>query len=351
MNGQDPREPVPREPVPRSQSGRTPQWVHDEEVQRLVGAMQGEPTGAKKRRSLFGGGRSAKAHVKRRSFAPLLLTVCTVLAIVGAGVWYVSPDLGDKISTAIVGEQFHEPTSGSILNAGSQWSEGYPPRGIDAEKNPLGQPAVSGQSSDSYTFIDEEGAFVAYDPCRPIHYVTRTDNAPEGGQQLITDAVAAASKATGLVFIDDGETTEGFDEERAVYQPDRYGEQWAPVLFVWETPQEEAQFTINETPGVENVAGLGGSQPIVGEAGSRVFVTGTVQLNALAFDNLLTAPNGAAITGGIVQHEVGHVLGLGHVQDPTQLMYEHGQNEVTTYADGDLTGLAKLGAGKCYANH
>ncbi len=346
MNGQD-----PREPVPRSQSGRTPQWLHDEEVQRLVGAMQGESGAAKRRRSLFGGSRSAKASVKRRSFVAPLVTVCTVLTLVGAGVWYVTPDLGDKISTAIVGEQFHEPTSGSILNDGSQWSEGYPSRGIEAEKYPLGQPALPARSSDSYSFIDDEGAFVAYDPCRPIHYVTRTDNAPQGGQQLITDAVAAASKATGLVFIDDGATTEGFNEERAVYQPDRYGDQWAPVLIVWETPQEEPQFAINEAPGVENLAGLGGSQPIVGEAGSRVFVTGTVQLNALAFDNLLTAPNGAAIAGGIVQHELGHVLGLGHVQDPTQLMFEHGQNDVTTYADGDLTGLAKLGAGKCYANH
>ncbi|WP_449373388.1 matrixin family metalloprotease [Arthrobacter psychrolactophilus] len=346
MNGQD-----PRESLPRSQSGRTPQWVHDEEVQRLVSAMQGESGVAKKRRSVFGRGRSTKPNAKRRSFVPRLLTVCMVLAIAGASIWYVSPELGNKISTAIVGEQFYEPTSGSILNADGRWSEGYPPRGLGAEKNPLGQPAQPSRSSDSYSFVDDEGALIAYDPCRPIHYVTRTDNAPAGGQQLITDAVAAASKATGLVFIDDGATTESFNEERAVYQPDRYGKQWAPVLFVWETPQEEPQFTINETPGVENLAGLGGSQPIVGEAGSRVFVTGTVQLNAPGFDNILTAPNGAAIAGGIVQHELGHVLGLGHVHDPTQLMYEHGQNEVTTYADGDLTGLAKLGAGKCYANH
>ncbi|SED92145.1 Matrixin [Arthrobacter alpinus] len=335
---------------PGSPSGRTPQWVHDEEVQRLVGAMQGDSSVAKPRHR-FGRGRSTKATVKRRSPARVLLTVCTALAIVGAGVWYVSPDLGEKISTAIVGEQFHEPGSGSILNAGSQWSAGYPPRGIEADKNPLGQPAMPAQSSDSYTFIDDAGAFVAYDPCRPIHYVTRPDNAPPGGQQLIADAVAAASKAAGLVFIDDGETTEGFSEDRSVYQPDRYGEQWAPVLFVWETPKDEPQFAIDETPGVENVAGLGGSQPIVGEAGSRVYVTGTVQLNELVFDNLLTAPNGTALAGGIVQHELGHVLGLGHVQDPTQLMYEHGQQDITSYADGDLTGLAKLGQGKCYANH
>jgi len=153
------------------------------------------------------------------------------------------------------------------------------------------------------------------------------------------------------VFIDDGSTKEGFTRERAPYQPDLYGKRWAPVLVVWETPQEEPQFSVGKDLGTKNLAGLGGSQAIVGDAGSMVLVTGTIQLNAASFSEVLTRPNGAALAGGVIQHELGHVLGLGHVQDRTQLMYEHGQSGVTTYAAGDLAGLAKLGQGKCFPNH
>lgn len=274
-----------------------------------------------------------------------------VLALMVKAVWYVSAELVTKVSSAIAGEQFQPPTSSIALTDSGRWSSGYPPRGVEAHKSPLGEPAQLSRTSDSFNFSGKNGAFVAYDPCRPVHFVTRPDNAPPGGQKLITEAVAAASKATGLVFIDDGTTTEGFDAERKVHQPDRYGKRWAPVLIVWETPEEEPRFVLNGEAGGRQLAGLGGSQPIGGDAGSKVFVTGTVQLNSLAFAEILAGPNGAAIAGGIIQHEVGHVLGLGHVQDPTQLMYEHGQSKVTTYAAADLTGLAQLGRGQCFSKH
>jgi Matrixin len=50
----------------------------------------------------------------------------------------------------------------------------------------------------------------------------------------------------------------------------------------------------------------------------------------------------------IVLHELGHLVGLGHVEDPTQVMYPSSSYEVTSLAPGDINGLAKLGRGDCF---
>lgn len=45
-------------------------------------------------------------------------------------------------------------------------------------------------------------------------------------------------------------------------------------------------------------------------------------------------------------HELAHVLGLDHVDDPTQLMHEENTGQFD-FGDGDLAGLALLGTGAC----
>ena len=161
---------------------------------------------------------------------------------------------------------------------------------------------------------DDDVTPVAYDPCRPIHYVVRPDNAPYGGEWLIQDAVARVSAVTGLQFIYDGATAEATSDQREPFQPDRYGDRWAPVLVTWDTDAEEPQFA-------GGIAGLGGSQAVSANDGPGVFVTGTVQLDAAEFADVLSFPDGAAMARAIVLHEFGHVVGLQHVDDPTQLMY------------------------------
>jgi predicted Zn-dependent protease len=59
-------------------------------------------------------------------------------------------------------------------------------------------------------------------------------------------------------------------------------------------------------------------------------------------------PGGAGAVQAIIEHELGHVVGLDHVADPTQLMNPELEPGVTGFGDGDRRGLALLGEGACF---
>lgn len=220
-----------------------------------------------------------------------------------------------------------------------------PPPGYEASPSPLGTPpAITGSTAFVLQESPKKGQpFVAYDPCRPVHYVVRPENAPAGGDVLIREAVAATSQASGLQFVYDGTTTEAPADDRQTFQPDRYGKRWAPVLVAWSTPVE--------TPALAGeVAGLGGSgyaqaagQPLL----PLVLAAGQVSLDAPDLAEIVASrPDGAAEVRAIIMHELGHVLGLDHVNDPTQLMFAENMG-LMGFAAGDRAGLARLGTGPC----
>src|SRR5690606_37787550 len=110
---------------------------------------------------------------------------------------------------------------------------------------PLGTPPAAPDSVASHRFgaLQDNGRDrVAYDPCRPVHYVMRPDNAPPGARAMLAAAFARMTAVTGLRFVDDGVTDEGPSDQREPYQPDRYGDRWAPVLVTWSTAREQPEF-------------------------------------------------------------------------------------------------------------
>ena len=95
------------------------------------------------------------------------------------------------------------------------------------------------------------------------------------------------------------------------------------------------------------VAGFAGSNRLDLPEGS-VFLTGRVILDAPQLKSIESEPDGTASVQAIIQHELGHLVGLDHVDDVTQLMNPVGSRDLTDYANGDIQGLALLGQGRCF---
>jgi hypothetical protein len=138
--------------------------------------------------------------------------------------------------------------------------------------------------------------------------------------------------------VSDGFTNEPISEEREAYQPDRYGDRWAPILIAFATTDEVPDFGVD-------IDGEGGSQSVTRPNGQKVYVTGQVYLDARRAAQLESNVRVAAVQA-LTEHELGHLVGLAHVKDPHQIMWPRA-SAVLEYQSGDLAGLAELGRGSC----
>jgi hypothetical protein len=223
-------------------------------------------------------------------------------------------------------------------------SQGYD-LGLDGVHARRGSgPSTVATGTGAYSFLAHQPGRasdpVTYHPCRTIHLVVNDALAPRGSDGLLPEAAATVAAATGLRLVVDGRTDEQPGRDRALRDPRRYGRGWSPVLVAWTTPEQ--------VPGLAGrVAGLGGSSRVVDDlSGRSTYVTGTVSLDAPALAATLARPGGAALVRAVVLHELGHVVGLAHVDDARELMYRDNVGQ-TSFGSGDLAGLAALGRGRC----
>jgi hypothetical protein len=205
------------------------------------------------------------------------------------------------------------------------------------ERLRLAAPSVFGDGG--YTFSNTSGGQpVTFSSCRPVRVVINDTLRPKGAYGLVEQAVAEASRASGLTLTIVGSTDEAPDPNRALEQG-RYGLGWAPVLISWTTPD-----VIPELKGLPDARG--GPRGITETSTGRTYyVTGQVYLDTPALEDLLRQGRTDEVRA-TVMHELGHVLGLGHVVSPYELMSGHNFG-LTRYGPGDLAGLARLGHGPC----
>ena len=176
---------------------------------------------------------------------------------------------------------------------------------------------------------------VAWNPCEPIHYVVNPQGAPEGWEEVVAAGVAVVSKAAGLSFEYDGLTDDRSFGDRI----DGMGRA-EPALIGWADE--------DEVPKLEgDVAGLAGPVTQVRRGFSR-YVTGMVVLDKDAYADLEDSDqfDGEARQQAILIHELGHLLGLDHVDDESELMFKNNLGR-TTLGKGDRKGLAILGGVSC----
>lgn len=206
-------------------------------------------------------------------------------------------------------------------------------------RSPLGTPPEVATGLGSFSFVHTQPASdrpVAYDPCRSVEYRVNDALAPDGGHDLLVSAIAEISAATGLQFVAVGATDDLPRRTSATLAPRR-----GPVLIAWTTPEVVADLA-------GRVAGVAGSTARKDElAGELEYLTGMVALDAPQLTGAMEDPQGAGHVRAIIVHELGHLVGLAHVDDPGELM--HGDNVGRLeLGPGDREGLAALGAGRCF---
>ncbi|MDT4917471.1 MAG: hypothetical protein QOH89_2171, partial [Pseudonocardiales bacterium] len=216
----------------------------------------------------------------------------------------------------------------------SQAFGGSPPVTVTAHPRRLLAPVVPPVGSGGYTYETD----ARWNPCQPIHYVVSGAEPFTGANQLLTQTLNEASATSGLMFTYDGRTTEPALPHRASYQPERYGRTWAPVLVAWTDQAQAPQLA-------GRVIGLGGAAAATVRGHDRL-VSGILFFDAPELSLIAQRGTGFAAMRTVMLHEIGHLLGLGHVQDTTAVMYPS-DNAQGDYNAGDLRGLAYAGNGPC----
>jgi hypothetical protein len=176
------------------------------------------------------------------------------------------------------------------------------------------------------------GQHLRWNPCAPVHWKADLRNAPAGTLTPLKAAVANLSAKSGITFVYDG---------AASYIPQKGSTAQPSSLVVSFARPPGRPSASNYLTGGTNV-GYGGFEATgVNENGKPVYQIskGFVVIDADRYPFLSTK-----IRNGVLEHELGHAVGLNHARFTSEIMYPTISNaSPDNYSSGDLAGLRMLG--------
>ena len=208
---------------------------------------------------------------------------------------------------------------------------------------PVPAPSPNPATEPGYTFIATRplGEPVVWEKC-VLTYRLLVDGAPSYAASDVEEALGRVAAATGVRFEHVSDAADPPSEAIATIEA-RFSTGSADIVFAWESHADFLE-TRRELGAADDDA-VAWTIPFYLEEGIATHIHGAL----IVFDRDVTAPGGfdTAFSHGVtVLHELGHAVGLDHVTDPDQVM-ESGERRnplANDYADGDLAGLAAVGA-------
>lgn len=195
-------------------------------------------------------------------------------------------------------------------------------------------PSVSAPGSSSYSFLAEDAdGPVTWTSCRALTYRVNTDQMPTGAMREVEAALAEAGAAAGLSFTYAGTTS---FVPWASSNPTTF--EVADIVIAW----ADATSAPDLAGSVIGRGGVSWAPRTTPSAGAQMQMTAGMVLLDTAFVPTSMSGPGASLRG-LLLHEIGHALNLGHVSDATQVMNPTlSAVSPETYGNGDKRGLSQV---------